>query len=224
MYNTDLPTRAELPTSRQLVRSTVIAAAVAGALLVAVVLPSEYGIDPTGIGRVTGLAEMGAIKVSLASEAAAETPASAPGAATASTVTAPAAAALAPAAAATPAPSAPAVVAKPVVSGQSQQMTVTLKPGQGAEVKLDMRKGAKVAYRWETRGGTVNYDAHGDPVQAPAGFYHGYGKGREVNSDEGTLEAAFDGKHGWFWRNRSKAEVTVTLKADGEYTAIKRVL
>lgn len=218
MYNTDLPTRAELPTSRQLVRSTVIAAAVAGALLVAVVLPSEYGIDPTGIGRVTGLAEMGAIKVSLASEAAAETPASAPGAAAAS------AASTAPVAAATPAPSAPAVVGKPVVAGQSQQMTVTLKPGQGAEVKLDMRKGAKVAYRWETRGGTVNYDAHGDPVQAPAGFYHGYGKGREVNSDEGTLEAAFDGKHGWFWRNRSKAEVTVTLKADGEYTAIKRVL
>lgn len=218
MYNTDLPTRAELPTSRQLVRSTVIAAAVAGALLVAIVLPSEYGIDPTGIGRVTGLAEMGAIKVSLASEAAAETPASAPGAAAASAVS------TAPVAAATPAPSAPAVVEKPVVAGQSQQMTVTLKPGQGAEVKLDMRKGAKVAYRWETRGGTVNYDAHGDPVQAPAGFYHGYGKGREVNSDEGTLEAAFDGKHGWFWRNRSKAEVTVTLKADGEYTAIKRVL
>ncbi|MDO8719643.1 MAG: transmembrane anchor protein [Polaromonas sp.] len=218
MYNTDLPTRAELPTSRQLVRSTVIAAAVAGALLVAIVLPSEYGIDPTGIGRVTGLAEMGAIKVSLASEAAAQTPATAPGAAAASAVS------TARVAAATPAPSAPSVVAKPVVPGQSQQMTVTLKPGQAAEVKLDMRKGAKVAYRWETRGGTVNYDAHGDPVQAPAGFYHGYGKGREVSSDEGTLEAAFDGKHGWFWRNRSKAEVTVTLKADGEYTAIKRVL
>lgn len=218
MYNTDLPTRAELPTSRQLVRSTVIAAAVAGALLVAIVLPSEYGIDPTGIGRVTGLAEMGAIKVSLASEAAAQTPATSPGAAAASAVS------TARVAAATPAPSAPSVVAKPVVPGQSQQMTVTLKPGQAAEVKLDMRKGAKVAYRWETRGGTVNYDAHGDPVQAPAGFYHGYGKGREVSSDEGTLEAAFDGKHGWFWRNRSKAEVTVTLKADGEYTAIKRVL
>jgi hypothetical protein len=218
MYNTDLPTRAELPTSRQLVRSTVIAAAVAGALLVAIVLPSEYGIDPTGIGRVTGLAEMGAIKVSLASEAAAQTPATAPGAAAASAVS------TARVAAATPAPSAPSVVAKPVVPGQSQQMTVTLKPGQAAEVKLDMRKGAKVAYRWETRGGTVNYDAHGDPVQAPAGFYHGYGKGREVSSDEGTLEAAFDGKHGWFWRNRSKAEVTVTLEADGEYTAIKRVL
>ncbi|MBA2721370.1 MAG: transmembrane anchor protein, partial [Methylibium sp.] len=33
MYNTDLPTRAELPSSRQLVRSTVLAAIAAGALL-----------------------------------------------------------------------------------------------------------------------------------------------------------------------------------------------
>src|SRR3546814_17950651 len=37
-----------------------------------VVLPSEYGIDPTGIGRVIGLTEMGAIKMQLAEEAAAD--------------------------------------------------------------------------------------------------------------------------------------------------------
>ena len=48
MYNSDLPTRAELPTSAQLVRSTLVAAGVAAVLLVTVVLPAEYGIDPTG--------------------------------------------------------------------------------------------------------------------------------------------------------------------------------
>ena len=32
-------------------RSTVLAIAVAAVLLVTVVLPAEYGIDPTGIGR-----------------------------------------------------------------------------------------------------------------------------------------------------------------------------
>jgi hypothetical protein len=55
MYNTDIPTRAELPTSAQLIRSTLIAAGIAAALLVTVVLPAEYGIDPTGAGRALGL-------------------------------------------------------------------------------------------------------------------------------------------------------------------------
>ena len=69
MYNTDMPSRAELPTSAQLLRSTLIAAGVATALLVTVVLPAEYGIDPTGVGRVLGLAEMGEIKTQLHAEA-----------------------------------------------------------------------------------------------------------------------------------------------------------
>ena len=41
---------------------------------------------------------------------------------------------------------------------------------------------------------------------------------------EGVLEAAFDGRHGWFWRNRIKGAVTVTLRTDGDYQDIKRVL
>src|SRR5215217_4805172 len=72
MYNTDMPTRAELPTSNQLIRSTLIAAGVAAALLVTIVLPAEYGIDPTGVGRALGLAEMGEIKIQLAEEAEAD--------------------------------------------------------------------------------------------------------------------------------------------------------
>ena len=70
MYNTNIPSRAELPSTRQLVRSTLIAAVSAVVLLYTVVLPSEYGLDPTGIGRTLGLTEMGTIKTRLAQEAA----------------------------------------------------------------------------------------------------------------------------------------------------------
>jgi len=69
MYNTDLPTRTELPGSKQLLRSTIIAIIIAAALLVTVVLPAEYGIDPTGVGRLLGLTQMGNIKMQLADEA-----------------------------------------------------------------------------------------------------------------------------------------------------------
>jgi len=67
-YNADAPK----PDARTLMRSTLIAAAAALVLLVTVVLPAEYGIDPTRIGRVLGLTQMGEIKVRLAREAAAD--------------------------------------------------------------------------------------------------------------------------------------------------------
>jgi threonine/homoserine efflux transporter RhtA len=71
----------EPPPARRLVRSTIVALVVAGLLLVAVVLPAEYGIDPTGVGRVLGLTRMGEIKTRLAKEAAADAAADAAAAA-----------------------------------------------------------------------------------------------------------------------------------------------
>jgi len=215
MYNTDLPTRAELPSTARLLRSTVIAFIVAAALLVTTVLPAEYGIDPTGIGRALGLTQMGEIKKSLAEEATAEN--AAPPAAPVQSAAAPVAPVEKTAATPAPAPKEAAPVAQ-------HTMTVKLKPGQGAEIKVTMRKDATVRYEWTTEGGPVNYDTHGDPVNAPKNFYHGYGKGRNTARDSGTLQAAFDGTHGWFWRNRTKSEVTVTLKTSGDYQQIKRVL
>ncbi|MDP1675215.1 MAG: transmembrane anchor protein [Burkholderiales bacterium] len=215
MYNTDLPTRAELPSTARLLRSTVIALLVAATLLVTTVLPAEYGIDPTGIGRALGLTQMGEIKKSLAAEASAES--AAPPAASVQA----AAASVAPAE--KPAPT-PAPAPKEAAPAAQHTMTVKLKPGQGAEIKVTMRKDATVRYEWSTEGGPVNYDTHGDPVNAPKNFYHGYGKGRNTASDSGTLQAAFDGTHGWFWRNRTNSEVTVTLKTSGDYQQIKRVI
>ena len=72
MYNEDIPTRAELPTTRQLIRSSIIAFVSAIAILATVILPAEYAIDPTGIGGALGLGEMGEIKKQLELEAEAD--------------------------------------------------------------------------------------------------------------------------------------------------------
>ena len=72
MYNTDMPSRADLPSTAKLIRSTIISAVVALVLLVTVVMPAEYAMDPTGVGRLLGLTEMGEIKQQLAEEAAAD--------------------------------------------------------------------------------------------------------------------------------------------------------
>lgn len=55
-----------------LIRSTLLAGGGALAILVLFWLPAEYGIDPTGVGSMLGLTEMGDIKTQLAGEAAAQ--------------------------------------------------------------------------------------------------------------------------------------------------------
>ena len=217
MYNTNFPSRAELPSAGKLLFSTVIAALVAIALLITTILPAERGIDPTGIGRVLGLTKMGEIKVSLAAEVNAEAalPIENAGAAQANRSMTQASS--------VPVEAAPTATAD-VKGAQQHTMIIVLKPDQGAEIKLSMRKDARVRYEWSSAGGLVNFDTHGDPVNAPQSFYHGYGKGRGATNDTGALVAAFDGKHGWFWRNRSSSEITITLKTSGDYEQIKRVI
>ncbi len=219
---------ATLPSSRKLIRSTALAAAVAALLLVTVVMPAEYGVDPTGIGRVLGLTEMGEIKAQLAKEAAADAAADlaggpAPGGAprvppnpgtdriSLQPGSTPEAAAALPRAAAS------------VATPKTDEASVTLAPNEGKEIKLSMLKGARVNYTWSTDRGVVNYDTHADRAAPPAIKYHGYAKGQGKASDEGVLVAAFDGMHGWFWRNRTREPLTVTLRTIGDYRELKRM-
>ncbi len=70
MKNENIPANQELPSKSQLIKSTFLAIVIAALILVTIVLPAEYGIDPTGVGSAIGLLKMGEIKVSLAGEAA----------------------------------------------------------------------------------------------------------------------------------------------------------
>lgn len=203
MYNSDLPTRAELPSTRQLLISTAIAFAIAAVLLITVVLPAEFAIDPTGIGRALGLTQMGEIKDTLAHEAETD------------------AAAAASAKAAAELPLQYVSQSTPAPGQRADEVAVTLKSGEAAEVKLEMSKDAKVDYEWVVQGGVVNFDTHADNSETD---YHGYSTGEDVDMDAGEMVAAFDGRHGWYWRNRGQAEVTVTLKTNGSYKSLKRVM
>ena len=205
MFNSQRPSTDDLPTNGQLLRATAIAAIAAGAILVTVVLPSEYGIDLTGVGRVAGFTQMGEIKQQLALEAAADEARVSAEAEAPQTVLA----------------GNPDSTASDASGPSSDVTTLTLAPGEGAEIKLVMAKDNTVKYDWSASGGAVNFDTHAD---APGISYHGYGKGSNSGGEQGTLVAAFDGSHGWFWRNRSGGAVTITLRTQGNYTEIKRVV
>ena len=213
MYNSNIPSQAELPTTRQLLRSTIIAIVSAVAILVTVVLPAEYNIDPTGIGRALGLAEMGEIKQQLSEEAEQDRLMKQQELPKASDQES----SLGQMLLGLFISSAHAQEAK---AARTDTMTLTLKPGEGTEVKLAMLSGAKVNFTWTVEGGVVNFDMHGDG----GGNEISYEKGRAVPGAEGVLEAGFDGNHGWFWRNRGKADVVITLKTEGDYSDIKKVM
>jgi hypothetical protein len=240
-------------TSDGLIRSTLIASGAAAAMLSVVYLPAEYGIDPTGLGAVLGLTEMGQIKQQLYAEAEAdEAGAGAPItldpatlarlerieaqlAAMGAVIGAPAALtdipaqtaeeiAAAPAPEPDPAP-APAPEAAAAVdtavseanSGWRDEVSYSLAPGEGIEVKLVMQEGQTARFEWTANGSVVNYDTHGDG----SGQKVSYEQGRGVPDQAGELTAAFTGNHGWFWRNRTDAPVTVTLHTAGDYAEMK---
>ena len=194
----------ELPTTRQLNRATLIAAGVAAVALVTAVLPAEYGIDPTGVGRVLGLTQMGEAKREAA--AAAEAPAPAVAADTGDI--------LLDKEPASPAASSPAA--------QVGEVTLTLQPDEGSEVKATMKAGDEFTYEWSTGGPRVNFELHGEEPGAGAGDYTSYEKGSSAGA-KGTFRAPFDGTHGWYWRNRTGAPITITVKANGTFQKFARL-
>ena len=203
MYNAQKPTRDELPSSAQLLRSTILALVAALVILVTIVMPAEYNIDPTGIGRAIGLAEMGEIKTELAREAEQDRLRSEAEDQRSDLIDG--------------------LLGLFVSSAQAQEtwkddFSFTLEPGEGIEWKLVMEEGATAEFSWSTDSGRVNFDLHGDG----GGQNITYEKGRGTTGETGVLTAAFTGNHGWFWRNRDSSDITVRVQLRGDYSALKQ--
>lgn len=211
MNNNNKPSNSDLPSVAKLIKSTVVAMTLAAIILIVAVLPGEFGIDPTGIGNILGLTKMGEIKVSLAQDAAAEIAADKSIKTEPQKVTEPVAKAVE-------------KVAEPQVqkSINSDSITLSLKPNQGKEVKVKMVKGAQVSYKWETSNGRANFDVHGDSAKHQINYFN-YSKGSSQSS-EGVIKAEFDGKHGWFWRNRTGKTMTITLEVEGDFSEMAQAV
>jgi len=202
MFNIEKPGLDELPSLAQLKRFTLIAAIGAALILVVVVLPAEYGIDPTGGGRILGLTEMGEIKHELSHEA--ETDHQEEGGSQSLNLI-------------------DGILNVFVGKAHAQEawrdtLTFTLEPGDRNETKFAMNEGDQIQYVWTSAGGRVNFDLHAHG----GGQSNTYEKGRGVTEGDGGFVAPFNGEHGWFWRNRDKEPVTITLNVNGDYQEIIR--
>jgi hypothetical protein len=175
----------ELPSLHQLWRATALAVLVALVLLVVVILPAEYGIDPTGVGRRLSIFRPRAAAAGLA-------PATDDGAAS----TQPGAAG--------------AALVRSNVGLRTDEMSIVLQPGEGAEIKAVMAQGHHFVYM------------HGEAFDAPEDEFTSYWKEDEQTADRGAFVAPVGGRHGWFWQNLNDAPVTVVLRTSGFYEKLIR--
>ena len=150
----------------------------AAVVLVIAILPAEYGIDPTGIGKAVGLTSLGNT----------EGPAiDTPGATD--------------------------------LAFREDTANITVPAGKGLEYKFHIVKGDTMRYDWNSANDTLFFDFHGEPEGDKSGYFESY----TVSTAEkvrGSFTASFDGAHGWYWENKGKSPIVVTLETEGRYKII----
>lgn len=205
------------PSTAQLLKASAIALLLAMTVLITTVLPAEFGKDPTGFGGLLGLTALHSVDAPV----------------TVAAVAAPAAAI-------------PAVVTGQALSGQpvvaqtdpaqsfnldavraqstafrSDEMSVTLEPGKGAEIKAKMLAGASFVFSWTSVGGPVNFDMHGEKPNDGDKFTS-YWLDNQKAQAHGRFVAPFTGVHGWYWKNKGAVPVTITVKVSGYFEPLYR--
>jgi hypothetical protein len=120
-----------LPSNAQLLKATGVALISAAAILVTIVLPAEYGIDPTGIGQRLGLDAFNAESV----EAIPLVP----------VATSDALSAVDP-------------LWKALTPYRNDELSLTLQPDEGAEIKARMKAGERFVFRGRRQRGECQYE------------------------------------------------------------------
>ena len=212
------------PTTAQLFKASAIALLVAVIILLTAVLPAEFGKDPTGIGAALGLTALYS-----AHERLSESQSSAVASGALTPVTTPSAVIAGQALPGQPAPAQtdPAqsfnldAVRVQSSAFRSDEMSVTLEAGKGAEIKAKMQEGGAFVFSWTSLGGPVNFDMHGEKPNDGDKFTS-YWLDNQKAEGHGRFIAPFTGVHGWYWQNKGAVPVTVTVKVSGYFEPLYR--
>ncbi|TPG47129.1 hypothetical protein [Sphingomonas glacialis] len=195
MTPTALPYRADGAT---LARASAAALIAGAAILTLFVLPAEFGIDPTGVGKAIGLTALSG------GGDADDAPEAAP-----------------PVAATATAFKVPEQTRDSIIRAtpfRSDERTLTLAPHSGAEIKAEMRTGDSYNFTWKSTG-PIKMDMHGE-ASLTASDFTTYWKQKGLTAAQGTFTAPFNGIHGWYWRNQTDSPVTITLHTSGFYAKL----
>lgn len=175
-------------TPRQLTLALAGTTVLAGAITILVVLPAEFGIDPTGLGELTGF-----IRLSAPTETLVETSVMAP-------------------------PEVLKVTEPFSTDTVTIELLPFRLQRNGLEYKLSMRPGETLVYSWTATAPVYfEFHGHtkATPERKDIEVMN-YLVGTEA-TQSGTLTAPIEGIHGWFFQNTGFEPVTIELHLAGNY-------
>lgn len=196
---------------KQILTATFAALVLGAFLFVAAVLPAEYGSDPLGTGKLFGfsrlyqaeaLADVAMIeagdpkafpvlkKEDLGSDPEVPMPKEAQNPPPASQY-----------------------------AERQDSLTVRVPAGKGIEYKVKVLKFGSLKYEWTTDQGVLYSDFHGEVKEATPPkeeFFLSYTIAYS-NNLIGTFLAPYEGRHGWYFKNRTEKDIVVSLRLSGQY-------
>ncbi|MDG2090450.1 MAG: hypothetical protein P8J61_04980 [Gammaproteobacteria bacterium] len=200
----------EAPSASNLLKATVATLIGAIILLVLVVLPAEYGVDPTGFGNLTGLSDLAEepyetvvftdiiggnevvreVEIPLFGDP-------------------------------VPLPN-PAVFQDQTEDARTISMTIELGAFEQTEIKTVLDEGKVIIYNWQVVDDKkVYFDFHGHEESFGPDFFVRYKERQEgLSKSSGSLTAPFYGEHGWLFFNINEEPISITLNVTGYYNEI----
>jgi len=178
----------------KLIRNTGIAALVAITLLLTIILPAEFDIDPTGVGSVLGISGLShqAVEEGVNSETGENA-----------------------LAAASPLH----IHHQPPL--KFVDVDLVLEPyGQG-EFKLKMQANADLSYLWHSGTDLVYADLHGHTLvmgdEGEEEIVVRYLETQEGTGESGQFETPFGGDHGWYFLNLGTRPINIRVQISGNF-------
>ncbi len=172
-------------------------------LVIALVLPAAYGIDPTGIGGKLGLVKAQPGQPgNLARTASKAKPDTLP-------------------------PGQASTASKPIVTDidnglepeREDTVSVIVPPKSTMAYRVTMLRDYALNYHWKTDGKKVNLSFRGEGKNTPLKIFKDFSKD-QLAKGQGLFIVPFPGVFGWYWENQSDQPVTVWLSARGAYQVL----
>jgi hypothetical protein len=180
-----------LVNNKTLLLATIVAIVIAILLYFVVVLPAEYNKDPTGLGEKLGLTVLSKTEPQQMTK--------------------------------TEAISKENLITSSdnkTFSFREDEQSIIVPPQRGIEYKFNVMKFENLIYEWKTLDGSdIYFDFHGEPQGDTTGYFESYSIAT-TNQMKGTATVPFNGSHGWYWKNTTDKEITITLKTSGNYLVI----
>ncbi len=101
---------------------------------------------------------------------------------------------------------------------RQDEVDVLIPANSGLEYKFFLEMHSNINYEWSSSS-PLYFDMHGEPEGDTTGYFESYGAST-TDGMKGSVTVPFAGSHGWYWRNDTDENISISLKTLGNYNVI----